>query len=202
MSIYEEVEYKSFYEKKIQQIPTNEVKQNFQEEFVESFKNFKVDEIKNMMYLNPKEEIKFDFMFNKADVINDDFFKNNNIFNDKASVEEKIEFMIDFIESTYEIVTPKILKQIFEELLGIINLDMSEDDYESMIYQMFNKYQINLKDKHDKNVFINFLNESFEQESEEIKNVLPSVNKSSNEKVQSSGRSNLKQRESNNKILI
>jgi hypothetical protein len=205
MSLYDEKEYRSFYEKKIQQIPINEVKQNFKEEFVETYKNFKVDEIKGMMYLNPKEEIKFDFIFNNKETVNDDFFENNRIISEKAGDEEKIEILINFIENSYEILTPKILKQVFEEFLGISNSDLTDDDYEMMIYQIFNKYQINLKDDHDKLLFKNFLKESIKEEIQEIEKLLPSVNKTSNDKVRTSAKNNLKDKEKerdSNKIMI
>jgi len=202
MSLYDDVEFKSFHENKIQQIPTREIKEDFKEEFINSFNNFKVEDVKNMLHLNPMEEIKFDFTFNKKESVTEDFFLNDNIFNENANVDDKIDFMIDFIQSSYDVLTPKVLKQIFEELLGISNSDMKECDYEMMIYQNFNKYQVNLNNDKDKIVFKNILKESIQEDNQEINNLLPSVNKSEKEKNRiSTNEQNLKEKLSQNLIM-
>ena len=207
MSVYDDVEFKSLYERKIQQIPIRDIKEDFKDDFIETFKNFRVDDVKNMLHLNPKEEIKFDFTFDKKENVTEDFFSSNKIFDENANVEDKIDFMVDFIQSSYDVLTPKVLRQIFEELLGISNSDMKECDYEMMIYQNFNKYQINLKNEKDKELFKNILKESLQDDIQEINNILPSVNKNAiekekeKEKIQISTKQNLKEKLSQNLIL-
>jgi len=203
MSNYDDIHFKSIQEIRNRQIPTNEVKENFKEEFIQTFENIKVQDLKNMLYLNPKEEIKFDYVFNKSEIVTVDFFNNNKIFNENASVDHKINIMMEFFESTNDIITPKHLKQIFEELLGILNTDMTEDDYEMMIFQIFKKYQINLRDEKDKETFHNFLKESLEVDKhEDIVDLLPSVNKKSNDKIKNSTKSEIRQKANENKIMM
>jgi hypothetical protein len=179
MSFYDELNFKSNYENTNKQLPTKEIVKDFgsfKEEFIDTFNNVKLSEIKSMIYLNPKEDLKFDFIYDNQDTVGIEFFNKEKLFDEKWPISTKMEYLVDFIETTYDLVTPKTMKKIFEELLAMGSLGLTEEDYENMIFYSFNKYQINLKDPQDKNVFKRFLISSMEQESAEINNMLPSHN--------------------------
>lgn len=55
-------------------------------------------------------------------------------------------------------------------MFGLKDLDLSEDDYEEMIYLNFNKYQINLREEKDKILFKNFLVNDFQINNIHIEN--------------------------------
>lgn len=67
-----------------------------------------------MAYFNEEEKIKYDYLFNNQEFINPMFFEEHKIFDKEAPRKNKIEFLIDFIEKVYGVLTPKILKNIFE----------------------------------------------------------------------------------------
>lgn len=175
-------------------MPVTETFKNFQDEFVDIFKNIHTSDIKSMAYLNEEEKIKFDFIFNNQEFINPLFFEEERNFDKSMPRKNKLEFLINFIEEVFGVLTPKILKYIFEHskiiltvlVFNMKDLDLTESDYEEMIYLNFNKYQINLNDEKDKNLFKNFLINDFQLGNFyiETENKPSSMKKESNNRLQ------------------
>jgi hypothetical protein len=127
MSYYDDIEYTSKYEEKngnfthlflikiIDKLPVQETNENFQSEFVETYKNISNDQIKKMMHLNFNEGKKFDFVFNDQENINEDFFKNSKNLKSDMNNNEKMNVLLEFLKYNYGVMTPKHLKNFFEE---------------------------------------------------------------------------------------
>jgi hypothetical protein len=191
MSIYDEVTFKSKKELDTQKLPlynTGENQKYKDQDFIEVFNNVKTSELKNMMYLDNDDSKKFDYFINKQEYVDQDFFTKSKVFSSKMNEQNKIDYLLDYLENTYGVVTPKNLRTIFEEFLGMGQTGLSNEDYENIIEFNFNKLQINLKDSRDRSSFKEFLISSLESEKKEV-DVFPKA-RVSNVEVKNSQESN------------
>ncbi len=174
MSVYDDINYKSKSELDNKKLPTNEIQKDFQNEFTEIFSNLKTSELKDMMYLNNDEREAFDFINNKQEFIDNDYFKKLRMYDKNFTPMAQMDYLTDYLEQKYEVITPENIKEFFSEIMGG-NIGLSDEDFREMIYMNFNKYQVNLKVSEDKESFKNFLNRTMEDEQMYIKSMLPDV---------------------------
>lgn len=151
MSVYDDINYKSGYEKKNNTLPTDEVIEGYEKDFISTWKNVKTSEIKSNLHLNPNEGVKFDFMNNNQEFIHEEYFKNLTTIEEYSSNEEKLEYLLDFLTFSFGVLTPSSLKKFNEDFLGMNKEELGF--YQDMIYTTFGKYQINLKDNQERSSF-------------------------------------------------
>lgn len=164
MNLYDDVLFKSGYEKIRAKFPFKEEKQvqpNFQNDFLDQFENVKVEDIKNMLFLTESERKKFDFLINKQDYISLDFFNKSKKFNDtNSNYDHLISFILEFYGN---VMTPKIFQAFIndfkfpEKKTQTFSSVISKEECTRIFYNNFNKYQLNLKEDEDRAKFKKFL---------------------------------------------
>jgi hypothetical protein len=168
MNLYDDVLFKSGYEKNSNKIPLRDnekqIQPDFQTDFLEIFSDVKTEDIKSMMFFNESEKKKFDFLTNKQEFISPDFFLKSKNFDDQATnYQHLISFLIEFYG---DVLTPKIFRSFINDFKAserkneTFSSIITFEECQKILYSNFNKYQINLKDDDDKKKFLKFLNNS------------------------------------------
>lgn len=138
----------------LDKLPTNVVQKNFQTHLIEKYEGISKEELQFLTSIETKNKELFDYFY-QDDYINEGFFKNTRIFEDKMSNNQKIQFLLNFLELKYKLVSPTTLKLIFTEL-GI-GQDLSNNEYPDLMRTVFNKEHLNLTCWKDRAIFKNFL---------------------------------------------
>jgi hypothetical protein len=174
MSVYNDVLYKSETEKLEKKLPfNNEVypAKSFEKDFVEVFNDVTTAEIKSSTYMNDLEKKNFDFIHNKQQKVDSNFFNNSksftggqsqNLKTEEAVLNHKIEFMIEYLKEFYgAVITPQILKKIMSDFSSNKKLRLNEIECQKIMYNNFRKNTINLSEKEDFENFKKFFKSSF-----------------------------------------
>ena len=140
--------------------------------FVNEFKDYRVSDIKNLFKLQDEKDEGLEKYFNAInnDIMNENVSENfgNNF---ELYQNNQIEQTIMLIKYIYgPIINGRVLYDIMENFLNNNKTKSSDNSlvdfedlkqYQEMIYYFFNhRYQINLDDKEDKNLFIKMLSKS------------------------------------------
>ena len=169
MSKYDKLEYISQYEN-INKTYPDCVKQLSKEDIKipeELLEGVTIEELKKYIKLeNEQDKRNFRFFNNNQTYINNDYFKNAKYPNNNMSLDEKKEFLIDYLIFYYG---NKVDGEYFENnLIDIFNLkdkNFEKNDFDFMIQNHFKKNEIDLNDDEDRNKFKEIINDIiFDQE--------------------------------------
>ena len=140
--------------------------------FLNEFKDFRVSDIKSLFKLEDDKDEELESYFNAInnDVMNDNVnerFVNNFVLDNNNNIEHTV-LLIKYIYGP--IINGRVLHDIMENFLNTKQTKSNnslvdfEDlkQYQEMIYCYFNRYQINLDDKEDKELFTKMLSNSEE----------------------------------------
>lgn len=108
----------------------------------------------NMCFINKNQQEFFNYMYPK-DHISKEFFESSKLFKNSMSPLEKAEYIINFLESKYLLITPIVLKDVF----NIIGVDegFKDSEYLDLMYSIFGKESLNLRNWRERAIFKNFL---------------------------------------------
>lgn len=67
-----------------------------------------------MLYLDEKEAKKFDFVNNNQNFVTAKYFERTKDLREDSGNSEKLEFLTDFLQTSYGVMTPKNLRDFFE----------------------------------------------------------------------------------------
>ena len=169
MSKYDKLEYISQYEN-INKTYPDCVKQLSKEDIKipeELLEGVTIEELKKYIKLeNEQDKSNFRFFNNNQTQINNDYFKNAKYPNNNMTLDEKKEFLIDYLIFYYG---NKVDGEYFENnLIDIFNLkdkNIEKNDFDFMIQNHFKKNEIDLNDDEDRNKFKEIINDIiFDQE--------------------------------------
>jgi hypothetical protein len=159
---------------KISQNKPIEAKIFDKDEFLSNFRSLNLEELIKLLHLNENEIQFINFIVSQnssssskdlKNILVEEFLtklenaklkKSEKIVNSQnvnMSEDDYLDSTMDYIQFTYgDIITPAKLKKIFEDFSSGQNkdLEISEKDYQRMIYNKFRRYQINLKEEKEK----------------------------------------------------
>lgn len=107
-----------------------------------------------MCFINQKDHELFNYMYPK-DSISNDFFYSSKLFKNSMSPLEKAEYIINYLESKYLLITPIVLRDVFR-LIGVQE-ELAETEYLNLMNSIFGKESINLRNWRERAIFKNFL---------------------------------------------
>lgn len=110
--------------------------------------------MKDLAFIDPKDEALCDYFYPDS-YVSKDFFVNSNAFDEKMSEKEKQNFLITYLELKYILITPTTIKHVFKEI--DMPVDLQEHEYPEMMITVFGKECLNLKSSKDRILFKNFL---------------------------------------------
>lgn len=154
MSKYDDVNYQTYKEKKLNELPHYQKEKNDLKDFPKEYKNQPIEKIKELMkFKDPEERKYFEFMNNNQEFVTNNYLKQSRIFNDNLKDDEKLDYLLDFIKEIYGVVTPEVFKTKLEKIFNLENSNFQEDDYEKMMSSYFKKPIINLENEEDRDKF-------------------------------------------------
>lgn len=154
MSKYDDVNYQTYKEKKLNKLPHYQKEKNDLKDFPKEYKNQPIEKIKELMkFEDPEEKKYFEFMNNNQEFVTNNYLKQSRIFNDNLTDDEKLDYLLDFIKEIYGVVTPNVFKTKLEKIFNLENSNFEEDDYEKMMSSYFKKPIINLENEKDREEF-------------------------------------------------
>jgi hypothetical protein len=191
MSIYDDVFYKTEFENRENRLPIEKSNfypiKDFENEFLTTFKNLRTEDIKIFSFMNDLEKKNFDFISNRQEIVENQFFKNCRNFQvenqtplnfdeikiipDGYMLEHKLNFLVEFLNEFYGLnITPKILKNFLNVFLNLNmnkndtkysesknNLELTEEECRRLIYNNFRKYNFDLSLEEDVSIFKNLI---------------------------------------------
>lgn len=158
MSKYDDPMYETLYEKMNKAILNVDDKSiDTITDFQNLFKNEEVKVLLEKLKLKGEDKEDFLFMCNNQEKVTGKFLHHCKIIKPKMKLDEKKEILLDYIHNKYNIINEdnfnKIISEVFES-----KEFMQKDKCRKMIYDLFKKYQIDLSDKSDREIFIkNFI---------------------------------------------
>mmetsp|Transcript_2681 Transcript_2681/g.2747 ORF Transcript_2681/g.2747 Transcript_2681/m.2747 type:complete len:229 (-) Transcript_2681:79-765(-) len=200
MSCYDQVFFKSKYEETTNKLPTKTILRDYKQPFIEVYEGSSKEDLKYLANLEPQDYELFDYFFSD-NFVSKDFFSNSKLFNDKMSNNEKLNYLLDYLEHKYLLITPSAMKHVCSSL-GI-STGLDDKEYLDLMNGIFGKESINLRAWKDRAAFKNFLkgkeniNEISEDEAKEIQALLEQKKKQRDEKEKKllSSKENVKKNE-------
>ena len=146
MSKYDDINYQTYKERVHKELPHYQKEKNDVKDFPKEYKNQPIEKIKKLMKFKDPEEVKyFDFMNNNQDYVTNKYLDKARIFKDTFTDDEKLEYLLDFINEIYGVITPKVFKTKLEKMFYLENSNFKEEDYEKMIKNYFKNNFIDLE---------------------------------------------------------
>ena len=151
MSIYDDISNN--------RVPLNEndVIPSFETEFVQTFLNMPMKEMKKLIKLDPQNEKLFNYIFKDKKYIDKMLFTESENISPTMNLRDKIDVLVDYIEKNhFKIITEKSFLEVLK-LFTSDNLGLSESEVKDVLFDSFDRYQIDLTDNEEKNQFKTFL---------------------------------------------
>ncbi len=209
MSCYDDIFFKSkhedsskwitililiLYKTHLDKITLKKDVKEYNKQFIEKYEGLSKDEIKLLASIEKKDQELFDYFYLEKSV-NADFFTNTRIFDDKMSQNDKIDFLLNYLELKYKLITPSSIKHMFKEL-GM-GTDLPSNEYSDLMITIFGKENLNLKFWRDRELMKNFfkgkenIHEIEEQNNKEnLDNLFPDVSNKPKIKIAENTNSN------------
>ena len=111
-------------------LATNTIYANYEKPFVKEFEGCSKNEIFDLAMMKNEEKEIFNYFY-PENYIHNGFFENSRVFNDKMSKNEKIEYLTNYLELNYCLITPTIMKHILKRS-GITN-EVDDNDFSDLM---------------------------------------------------------------------
>ena len=156
MSKYDQMDYLTFSEVKNKSFPKC-IKDSENQEIIipEELKGTTIENLKKGLNIKDiREQNEFLFANKNQTILNDDYFKNGNFFNDNMEPDEKKEFLLDYLNYHYgNEVNGKYFKDNLQEIFNLKNEYLTTEEFEESISQYFKKNEFDLNDPEDRKQF-------------------------------------------------
>ncbi len=178
---------------------------DYNKNFIEKYEGLSKDEIKLLACIEQKDQELFDYFYVEKSV-NSDFFTNTRLFDEKMSQNDKIEFLLNYLELKYKLITPSSIRNMFKEL-GM-GSDLPSNEYTDLMMAVFGKENLNLKFWRDRELMRNFfkgkenIHDIIEQnQNENVGELFPDVSNKPKKEIPEYSYTNNKEKEKS-KILL
>jgi len=143
----------------IQTTETFSSNNTLESEFLKTFNNLPIADLKQLIKLDPKNDKVFNYIFNNKKVVDNSLVSTSKSITNSNSLKEKIDYLIDFVEKNcYKIITGKTFLEVLKLFTSEQDLlSLSESEVNDVLYDVFGKYQIDLEDPNEKVSFKDFI---------------------------------------------
>lgn len=103
---------------------------DYNKQFIEKYDGLSKNEIKYLASIEQKVQELYDYFYLEKS-INDDFFTSTRILEDKMSQNEKIEFLLNYLELKYKLIISSSIKHMYRKLR--MGTDLPSNEYSDLM---------------------------------------------------------------------